>query len=226
MQKKHNYLRSLGLAAALGLGFCGTDTPPDKTGPTPDVQGPDYGINHDDIIGNVGDIFQDGRQVSPAEGEKLHSCGKLRYNVLGNILSTRGINITNATVNSTGFLYTRALSAWGVANFPSRVPEATRNSTSGLVFLEDIVLAMADEMLTAANPDGLFTAAACTGARLFNGTTCDKDGFACLLGAAPKQGQLDLCNLMVNDQTTGVTDAPTRKRLAVAALAGTVTTCD
>jgi hypothetical protein len=214
--------------AALGLAFCSTDG-----GPTDDIAdqvGPEYGVSHDDIIGNIGDVFKDGRQVPPAEGQKLHSCGKLRYATFGRVLTSRGITIPNATANTTGQLYAKALNSWGVANFPGRIPESTRNTTSGLVNLQDITLAMAEEMVTAANPDGAYAAAAmdCGGAttKLFNGTACDRDGFACLLGATPNQKQMDLCNNMVTDTVAGVTDIVTRKRLTVAALAGTVDMCD
>jgi len=227
MQINRAYLRGLGLVAALGLGFCSNDTS-EQTDPTTEA-GPEYGLNHDDIIGNIGDVYKDGRQVPPAEGQKLHSCGKLRYTTFGKVLSSRGINITNLTADSAGQLYTKANGAWGPANFLGRVPESTRNTTSGLVNLQDITLAMAEEMVTMANPTGAFAAAGtdCTGAALFDaGGTCNKDGFACLLGASPNQRQLDLCNLMVIDTAAGVTDPLTRKRLTVAALAGTVDMCD
>jgi len=231
MQKKRAYLRGLGLAAALGLSFCstepGTTKPPEGTDPG---TMPEYGLNHDDILGNIGDVYKDGRQVPPAEGQKLHSCGKLRYATFGRVLATRGINIANMAVNSAGQLYTKAMGSWGVANFPARLPENTRNTTSGLVNLQDISLAVAEELVTAANPDGAYVAAStdCGGAatKLFNGTSCDKDGFACLLGATPTAQQLALCDNMINDATGGVTDAPTRRRLAVGALLGTINMCD
>lgn len=226
MQKNRAYLRGLGLVAALGLAFCSTDgtTPVDPT----TVVGPDYGVSHDDIIGNIGDVFKDGRQVPPAEGQKLHSCGKIRYAVFGKILSTRGINTANTVAASAGLLYTNARNSWGPANFPGRLPESTRNTTSGLVNLQDISIAVAEELVTTAAPDGQFPAAAtdCTGQKLFAGTACDAAGFACLLGAYPNQKQLDLCNNMVNDTAAGVTDPQTRKRLTVASLLGTVTMCD
>lgn len=230
--KKQSLLRGLGLAAALGLAFCSnqaeTPTPTDPLQTAQQEAGPDYGLNHDDILNNIGNIFTDGRQVSPAVGEKLHSCGKVRYGTITNILSSRGINVTNTAANSAGALLTRSKGVWGVANFPGRASETIRDTTSSLVSLHDILLAAAEEWVTAANMDGAYpgTVTVCTGAKLFNNNTCDKDGFACLMGATPSQNQLAACTSMINDATAGVTVALDRRRLAVASMVGTVAMCD
>jgi hypothetical protein len=233
MRKKQSFLRGLCLVGALGLSFCnnpGTDTtnPADPLQSGQQAQGPDYGLNHDDILNNIGNIFTDGRQVSPAVGEKLHSCGKVRFNWLSNILSTRGVNVTNATANSAGALLTKAQGIWGVANFPGRAPETIRDTTSSLVSLHDVLIAAAEEWVTAANMDGAYPAGvtACTGAKLFNNNNCDADGFACLMGATPSQNQLAACTSMINDATAMVTVALDRRRLAVASMVGTVAMCD
>ena len=65
----------LGLAATLALASCDSaqiDLPVDPQLLTQQERGPDYGLDHDDILDNVGDIFKDGRQLTAAEGEKLH----------------------------------------------------------------------------------------------------------------------------------------------------------
>ena len=186
-----------------------------------------YGFSHDDIFDSSGDISIDGRQFPLAVREKLHSCGKIRFNVLTNILKTRGVNVTNTVANSAGALLSRAQPLWGVPNFPARVAETIRDSPSSLVSLHDILLASAEEWVTMANPDGTYPAGtACTGAKLFNNNSCDQDGLACLMGATPTQRQLDVCNSMINDTSAGVTDPLTKRRLALAALAGTVAMCD
>ncbi len=233
MRKKQSFLRGLGLIGALSLAFCSNNaadqmpTTPDPNTPVQaDVQGPEYGLNHDDILNNIGDIFTDGRQVPPAVGEKLHSCGKVRFNVLTNILQTRGINVTNTTANSAGALLAKAQPVWGVPNFPARVAETIRDTTSSLVSLHDVLIAAAEEWVTDTNLDGAFAATTACGAtaKLFNSNTCDKDGFACVMGATPSQRQLDVCNNMITD--TSVTNATTRRRLAVASMVGTVAMCD
>ena len=229
MRKKQSFLRGLSLVGALGLAFCSNQMPSTDPLQAPtQEQGPDYGLNHDDILNNIGNIFTDGRQVPPAEGQKLHSCGKVRFNVLTKFLSTRGINVTNTAANSAGVLLGKAQPVWGVANFPARVSESTRNTVSGLVSLHDVLIAAAEEWVTTANPTGTFpaTGSPCSGAKLFNNGTCDKDGFACLMGSTPVQRQLDVCNLMINDTSAGVTDQPTKNRLAVASMVGTVAMCD
>lgn len=221
-----------GLAVACSLGFA-CDPPEIKLAEYGDPQllpqqpkGPEYGIDHDDILDNVGDVFKDGRQVPPAEGERLHSCGKLRYKTFGAILTSRGINLGNQTANGAGALYTRAQSVWGTANFFGRIPENTRNSTSSVVGLQDILLAVAEELVTGMNPDGAWTTGVCSGSKLFNGMSCDRDGFACLLGASPSQKQLDLCTNLVQDSASGVMDVLVRKRMATAALSGSIFLCD
>ena len=234
MRKKQSFLRGLSLVGALGLAFCSNnDATMDPTNTDPTTQatqsekGPDYGLNHDDILNNIGDIFTDGRQVPPAVGEKLHSCGKVRFNVLTNILKTRGVNVTNNTINTAGALLAKAQPVWGVPNFPARVAETIRDTTSSLVSLHDVLLASAEEWVSTANLDGAYAAGtACTGAKLFNNSTCDKDGFACLMGATPSQRQLDVCNSMITDTSAGITDNVTKRRLAVASMVGTVAMCD
>lgn len=233
MKSTKTFLLSLGLGSALSLGLTSCEQPMieppgDPLTEAQQARGPDYGINHDDILGNVGDVFKDGRQVPPAIGEQLHSCGKLRYETFIDVLKSRGLNTGNGDPNSVGGLVRRAQPVWGVASFIGRVPESTRNSTSSLVSLEDIAVAVGEELISMANSEGLWPAmsGACAGEKLFDGMTCNRDGFACLLGATPSQRQLELCNSMVKSTDTGVMDEITRKRLTVAALVGTVYLCD
>lgn len=202
------------------------DLPGDPLADSQQERGPDYGIDHDGIIGDIGDVFKDGRQVPPAEGEKLHSCGKLRYETFVKILASRGINTGNTDPNSVGGLLKRAQPVWGQANFAGRIPETTRNSTSSLVSLEDIAIAMAEELVLPTNAEGAWMSGDCMGEKLFDDKSCNRDGFACLLGVTPTQRQLDLCNKMVTDVSTGISDEITRKRLTVAAMSGVTNLCD
>ncbi len=224
----------LGLAVTLGFGLSSCiGTPADGNNPQQQNQnnqqgtiGDDYGIDHDTALDNIGDVFKDGRQLAPQEGEKLRSCGKLRFDTLKIALKSRGINVDNTANGSAGALLKRAEPVWGLANFPSRVPETTRNSTSGLVGLQDIMIAVGEELVTNMNQDGAFGNGACQGSKLFEGMACNKDGFACLLGVTPSQRQIDLCSNLINDTGNGVTDVLLRKRFAVAALAGVSFLCD
>lgn len=252
MRKTRPFLLSLGLFVGLGLGFgaCSGGDPgetmtPDPTNPTPVTpdtpvdpttipKGPDFALNHDDIIGDIGDIFKDGRQVSPAEGERLHTCGKVRYDALKAILVSRGVPSMSAgapAANSAGDLFNRGSLVLGTANFPARVAEADRNTTGGIVRLYDIMIAAAEELLPNATTDNLSTSPACKaaagpGPKLFDADgSCNADAFACLIGATPTKDQLTRCKLMV-DEVTANSDLLTGRRLAVAALAAPYFLCD
>jgi hypothetical protein len=219
----------LSLSLALSMASCDQpmlDLPGDPLEQSQQARGPDYGFDHDGIIDNIGDIFKDGRQVPPAEGERLHSCGKLRYETFVRILDSRGVNVGNTDPNSVGGLLKRAQPVWGLANFPGRTPETTRNTTSSLVSMEDIAVAIGEELVQPTNAEVAWTAGACKGEKLFDDKSCNRDGFGCLLGMTPTDRQIDLCNNMVSDVSTGISDEITRKRLTVAAMVGVAYLCD
>ena len=230
-------LTSLGLAAALGLFGCtnssetlipdaGTTNPPDlATVAGPGGPGVANAFDHDGILGAIGDVFSDGRQVAPEIGERMHACGKLQYAALGRILQTRGVNITNAVTFSAGLLYSSGNLVIGVANYPARVAESDRNTTGGIVRLYDILIAAAEELLPDMTTDRLSTSPACTGATFYNAdNTCNPAGFGCFMGVPPSDAQIQLCNSMVMD--TFDTNILNRKRLAVAAMASPIFLCD
>jgi hypothetical protein len=232
----------LGLAIALGTGSCGnggTDNtmqqPPDNTIPTMpaigDGNAPAMAFDHDGTLNATSDIFKDGNQVSVAEGEKLHSCGKIQVDTLSRILSSRGVNLTTMTLHSAGLLYATGRNVLGSANYPQRVAESDRNTTGGLVRLYDIIIAAVEELLPNATTDRLGSApnSPCAGATLFNpDNTCNADGIACFVGVPPTPGQLALCNSMVTnpDVPFEMNNILVRKRLAIAALASPVFLCD
>ena len=102
-------LGKTGTAAALGLALaiiapsCDNpklELPGDPLLESQQERGPGYGINHDGVIDDIGDVFKDGRQVSPAVGEKLHSCGKLRFNRVG--LPMPRLTFVRARMTSSG----------------------------------------------------------------------------------------------------------------------------
>ena len=237
MLKKRLSLSSLGLAAALGLVGCSTSTsetptpdagtaPPDLANvATPTTPGVANAFNHDGILGDIGDIFADGRQVAPAVGERMHACGKLQYAALGRILQTRGVNLANTAAFSAGLLYNSGNLVIGVANYPARVSESDRNTTGGIVRLYDILIAAAEELLPDATTDSLSKSPACLGSPFYNtDNTCNPAGFGCFMGVPPTDAQIQLCNSMVMD--TFDASILNRKRLAVAAMASPIFLCD
>lgn len=203
------------------------ETTSSETQPEPEPgPGPETGFSHDNIFPNI-ISSTDGLQVPPSVGEKLHSCGKVRFNVLVNILKTRGIDVSSSVANGAGDLLARMQPIAGVANFPARLAETIRNNKSNLIGMHDVLIAAAEEWVPMNNPDGAFAmATSCFGSKLFEDSSCDKEGFACLMGATPTQRQLELCTSMINDTTAGVTDSLSRRRLAVAAMFGSVVMCD
>ncbi|MFO0577223.1 MAG: hypothetical protein U1A78_24720 [Polyangia bacterium] len=233
----------LGLLVALGTGSCGdngsnnnnnmtpTDNPPVTMPAIGDGNAPTEAFDHDGTLNAAGDVFKDGRQVSIAEGEKLHACGKLQVGTLRNILSSRGVNLGTMTANSAGLLLASGANVLGVANYPQRVPESDRNTTGGLVRLYDIIIAAVEEVLPDATTDRLGSVAnsPCAGAKLFNAdNSCNADGIACFIGVPPTAGQIALCNSMVQnpDVPFEANNILVRKRLAVSALAAPVFLCD
>lgn len=238
-------LASLGLCASLGLvGSCGdsqTMTPPEEmmmvTPPMQEPPQPEMGFNHDGTLTLDLDPFKDGLNVSKEESERTHSCGKITYRTLGNILRTRGINMTGAAApcnDGQNFdctvrdLYRSANLVLGVANYPARSPESDRSTTGGVVKMDDIMVAMAEELITGANPTGTFAATTdCANLPLFDASNkCQADGFACLVGVPLTQGQLDQCSGSVAGMTSSGINALDAKRLTTAALASTIFLCD
>lgn len=243
-------LASLGLGASLGLvvmgvGSCGDKTPIEEmppiieeTPPTVVPMNPEMAFDHDGVLSPVGDVFADGQQVPVEKSQRMHACGKLTYPTLSRILSRRGVTVTagaqctdaNGSFDCTaGSLYVSGNLVLGTANYPARVSESDRNSTGGIVRMQDILIAASEMLVTSTNQTGTFAATGndCAGASLFNaGTpaTCNADGFACYVGVPLTQGQLTLCNQMLADRD--INDPLIAKRLTLSALASSIFLCD
>ncbi|HNK46166.1 MAG TPA: hypothetical protein PKL17_15375 [Pseudomonadota bacterium] len=239
MKRKSGFFVRLGLVSMLGLIGCqnAASTPDptmDPTQPTDVTQPPvspntsTKSFDHDDILGNIGNPFADGRQVLPSDGQRMHVCGKIMYQALGTILTTRGINIANPAADSAGVLYQGGANIMGVANYPARVAEADRNSTGGLTRMFDMMLAVAEELIPTATTDRIGTGTACPGATLFNAdNTCNADGFACLLGSPLTTVQLTECsNGVKRIASLTSNDIMRAKRMTVATIASSAYLCD
>lgn len=220
MGNKRYILMGLGLAAAVSSCAAPEDSAPPAINPENiGKQGPEEAFTHEDP---VGDIFADGRQVSAVVGSRLHSCGKLRYAALGRVLQSRGVNLGNAAADSAGLLYRSGNLSLGAPNYESRAGEPDRNTTGGITRLYDILIAAADEMI-ANMPNRDECKVGGVGAKLFDQSGCNADGFSCLLGMPVTPVQMSLCNDMVADFGA---DKAQGQRLAVAALAAPTFLCD
>lgn len=156
----------------------------------------------------------------PRYTSHVHSCSKVRYNTLGNVLTSVGINKANMTALSAGDLYATGFNALGGPNYANRVRENIGITTSGASREFDIFAAGADEVI-AAITNG--TLARCPGVTLFDASnTCRPDGITCLIGMPATTSHLDYCNLTL----TSASDVATGKRLAVAAMLAAAYTCE
>ena len=160
------------------------------------------------------------KEGPPRYTSHVHSCSKVRYRTLGNVLTSFGVNVANTTALSAGDLYRNGFNALGGANYANRIRENIGITTSGASREFDIFAAAADEIQTAFTNG---TMARCPGAQLFDAAnTCRPDGISCLIGAPATSRHLDYCNLTVSSAS----NVTVGKRLAVAALLAAAYTCE
>ncbi len=239
MSRKLNvsvFVAAFSLAGCLGTAPSG----PGSTGGTSNPNAPSAGslglgptggvgggmgntFDHEDNNTDPFTILERIQQEGPPEvSTKMHSCQKLKYATLGNVLSSLGVNLGNTTKNSAGVLYTGGAQAMGAPNYTARVPEAIAPTTAGATKLFDIFVQAAPEIIKA-----MPTAQACMVAgaatNMFNADgTCNAAGISCLQGTPATQAQIDLCNSVASQassQTVGQT-------IAVATILSAAHTCE
>src|SRR5262249_62278414 len=87
---------------------------------------------------------------APEISTRMHSCQKLKYVTLGNVLAQLGVNLAaTATPPSAGQLYKGGMQALGAPNYGARVREAIEGTTSGYTKLFDIFVQAAPEIIAA-----------------------------------------------------------------------------
>lgn len=156
----------------------------------------------------------------PRYTSHVHSCPKVRYNTLGNVLAGVGMNKANTTALSAGDLYITGFNALGGPNYANRIRENISITTSGASREFDIFAAGAPETIAAFTAN---TMARCPGVTLFDSSNkCLPDGITCLIGAPATNSHLDYCNLTI----TSASDVATGKTLAVAAMLAAAYTCE
>jgi hypothetical protein len=162
-------------------------------------------------------------QGPPEISTRMHSCEKIKYATLGNLLTALGVNMAKtATPPSAGQLYKGGAQALGAPNYGARVPEAIENTTAGLTKLFDIFVQAAPEIITA-----MPTAAQCKKAgaavSMFDGQgKCTLDGISCLQGAPASQAQKDLCDTVLTEGST----PQIGQAIAVATILAAAHTCE
>ncbi len=215
------------LVASLGLAGCGgldeTAPPTDPTGGDGTTGGEDTTFDHDNSGFNPFDLLDRlAKEGPPRFTSRVHSCAKVRYRTLGNVLTSLGVNVNNTANLSAGQLYTSGFNALGGPNYANRIRENLGITTSGASREFDIFAAGADEIITAVP-----TLARCqvngVGPQLFDASNaCRPDGISCLIGTPAEAAHVEFCNVTVS----GASDPAVGKRIAVAAILAAAYTCE
>jgi hypothetical protein len=170
------------------------------------------------------DILAQREEEGPAEiRTRLHSCQKLQYEALGNLLSSLGVDLNaKATPPSAGQLYKGGAGALGVANYDARVGEAITWSSAGAAKLFDIFVQAAPEIIA-----NIATMPQCQvggqGPAMFDDQDhCNQDALTCIMGRPATQSQVDVCSHLV----TEASDIGTGKNLAVATVLSATHSCE
>ena len=210
------------LAASVLAPACTDDLPPPNTPPPGSTSGDQSTtFDHDNSTISPWDLLQRLTEEGPPRyTSHVHSCSKVRYRTLGNVLTDLGINATNTTALSAGDLYTNGYNALGGPNYANRIRENIAITTSGASREFDIFAAAAPEVQNAFTNN---TMTRCPGAQLFNTDgTCRPDGITCLIGTTATTEHVDYCNLTV----TRASSVTVGKNLAVAAMLAAAYTCE
>jgi len=211
--------------AASALAACAED---DRT-PAEDLPegnasgGQDNTFDHPDTQVDVWELLTRLLEEGPPKyTARVHSCAKLRYQTLGRVLASRGVDVGNATGLSAGDLYRSGAQAMGAPNYPARVRENIDLSTAGASRLFDIFVAGAAEII-ANLPSRPECQIGGVGPQLFTESgACVADGITCLIGYPATASHIELCNLTVQRAS----DLETGKKMAVAVLAAAAHTCE
>ena len=162
------------------------------------------------------------KEGPPTFTSHMHSCPKVKYAALGNIMAGVGISTTSTSMTGTtaGDLYVNGMAALGAANYANRIRENVSITTSGASREFDIFAAGAPEVIAAFTSN---TIARCPGATLFDASgACQAAGISCLISVPATTEHLQFCNLTV----TSTSDLATGEKLAVAALLAAAYTCE
>lgn len=215
------------LVASFGAVACSTDvddeidnTAPPTTGTTGDENST---FDHENDGYSPWDLIDRlAKEGPPRYTSRVHSCPKVRFATLGNVLRSLGVNTANTANLSAGQLYTSGFNAMGGPNFANRIRENIAVTTSGASRMFDVFAAAAPEIITNM-PSLTRCQTAGVGAEMFDANNqCRPDGIACLIGQPAQPAHLDFCNLTV----TSASDVNVGKTIAVAAILAAAYTCE
>lgn len=200
------------VAGSLGLGPTGGTT----TG------GMGNTFDHDNDSVDPFEVLQRIQQEGPpAIATKMHSCAKMKYATVGNVLTSLGVNMAG-TGTSAGALYKGGAGALGAPNYQARVSEALALTTAGATKLFDIFVQAAPEIIKAMPTQASCMVAGVATNMFATDGTCTAAGISCLTGFPATQAQIDLCNSV----TGSASSAAIGQTVAVASLLAAAHTCE
>jgi hypothetical protein len=226
MLTKHMNTLLLGILAAAAFGCTGEELAPTDENPLPEGNasgGEDNTFDHPGTNIDPFELLERLRQEGPARfSSRIHSCAKMKYDTLGTVLASRGVNLANTTALSAGRLWRESDQALGAPNYAARQRESRELSTATASKLFDIFVQAAPEII-AAMPNRAECNVAGVGTEMFNASNqCTADGIACLLGVPATPSHLELCNLTIERAS----DVNKGKLIAVATLLAAGNTCE
>lgn len=188
------------------------------------MQDPNTGDNG---ISDPNSVHAEQAQVGSAEViARLHSCSKITYSAMGNILKNHGVNTGSTTKDSAGLLYKGGASALGVANYGGRVPEMIIPSTAALSKEFDIMVAASVEIQAAAKA-GTLNMTACPGTQLLDTSgNFTKDGLSCLMGKPATADHLTIANDAISQATSQGLTKDQGQQIAIASILEAAHTCE
>src|SRR2546423_3759811 len=112
----------LAAAAALAWAACTDDTHAPGNDPAPQqgnaTGGSDNTFNHPDSEVDVWKLLQQLQEQGPPKyTARVHSCPKMKYDTIGRVLASRGVNIGDTTPLSAGQIYQPSEQALAVAYY-------------------------------------------------------------------------------------------------------------
>jgi len=159
----------------------------------------------------------------PEVATRMHSCGKMKYATLKNVLTSVGVNMAQTGATQPGGLYTSGAGALGKPDYANRLAEGTALTTAGAVRLYDIFVAAAPQVI-ASMPTNTRCGASVS---MFDANGCTMAAITCLTGAPATQAQKDLCDSAVASNTTDMVGTNTVGQIvAVASLLSAAHSCE
>lgn len=209
---------------------CAGDLESDTQQPEPPVTGGDETtgdeettFDHDNSGTDVFELLERIATEGPARyAARMHGCSKLRYDTLGQVLGSLGVDMAATNPTSAARLYQTGYNALGGSNYEARVRENLQVTTSAASRTFDILAAAAPEIIASMPTLALCTRGGAPTSMFDGADQCTEAGVSCLLGVPALSAHIELCNQTVSRAST----PELGKDLAVATLLAAAHTCE